>query len=390
MNSRIRNGLLFDTIEVMKSEIAEYLKLTFIVIFSTFLLWIPFLLNIDSWFGLNFSNVDFATVYQNYDGLLYIVPAKTLYNLKAIANLNLELNLSPIYFAAHLPLYPILIRTLAPLVGFLKSSLLVTLFTSVGFATVFYSFLKAFNLTKAPFILTIIVVLFPRLYVVRSVGSPETLFILLVLSSILFFEKKQYIVAGILGALSVMTKTPGILLGIAYGLVFVERMIKEKSFSFSWLWIGLICVGPLLVFTMYWVGYGDFLAYFHSGDNIHLISPYAVFNAEAKWVGTVWLDDILFYYAFYIFTVLKLWNTRYRSFFYFSAVFLTATLFVQHRDIARYSLPIWPFAVIAFEKFFTSKRFLILSVLLFPGILLYAWNFMLHNYLPVSDWSAFL
>lgn len=51
-------------------------------------------------------------IYRNYDGPLYIVPAKTLYNPQMIKELGLELALSEKYFAAHLPLYPLLIRLL--------------------------------------------------------------------------------------------------------------------------------------------------------------------------------------------------------------------------------------------------------------------------------------
>jgi len=91
----------------------------------------------------------------------------------------------------------------------------------------------------------------------------------------------------------------------------------------------------------------------------------------------------------YILTVIFLKDIKYRSFFYFSLIFFTATIFIQHRDIGRYSLPLWPMAVIAFERFFTSKKFLVALVLLLPAIYLYAWNFSLQNMMPVSDWTSF-
>ena len=88
--------------------------------------------------------------------------------------------------------------------------------------------------------------------------------------------------------------------------------------------------------------------------------------------------------------IFNLKDSKYRSFFYFGLVFFTATLFVQHRDISRYFLPLWPLALIAFEKFFTSKKFLIIFIILLPAIFLYAFNFLLYNVMPISDWSAFL
>ena len=353
-------------------------------------MWIPFILQSHSWFGLDFSSFSFLTIYQHFDGLLYLVPAKTLYNPQAIEQLGLELTLSNGYYAAHLPLYPLLIRFCAPIFGYLKSMVLVNLLATSGLVIFFYYFISKFNLTKKPFLLSCVLIFFPRFLVVRAIGAPESLFMLFILVSLLFFEKQKYLFAGIAGALSVMTKTPGILLGVAYVLVFIEQMIHGKQFSWKWLGITLIGFGLLAVFGLYAWQYGDFFAYFHSGDNIHLSAPFSVFNFTKPWVGTAWLDDVLFYYFLYGLTTYTLYKSKYRSLFYFSLVYFIVTLFIQHRDIARYSLPIWPLAAIAFESFFTSKKFLIIFIIIFPGIMLYAWNFLQYNILPISDWRPFI
>ncbi|MFH0979536.1 MAG: hypothetical protein V1803_01150, partial [Candidatus Roizmanbacteria bacterium] len=133
-----------------------------------------------------------------------------------------------------------------------------------------------------------------------------------------------------------------------------------------------------------------FLAYFHSGDNIHLVFPFSVFDFQKSWVGTAWLEDILFYFFLYGLTTFNLKDSKHRSLFYFSLIFFIATVFVQHRDIARYSLPLWPMALIAFEKFFTSKKFLIVFLILLPAIYFYAWNFLGYNVMPIADWRPFL
>ena len=52
----------------------------------------------------------------------------------------------------------------------------------------------------------------PRMWTVRTIGSPETLFIFLILLSLRYFDLKKYLLAGIFGALAVLTKSPGILL----------------------------------------------------------------------------------------------------------------------------------------------------------------------------------
>jgi Gpi18-like mannosyltransferase len=335
------------------------------------------------------------TIYKHYDGPLYVVPAKTFYDPQAIKKLHLEMTSPSKYFAAHLPLYPALIRAVKEIgifgqLGYLKSMLGVNLMATIALVLFFYFLLKKFKLTKNPLMLASVFLFLPRFLVVRSVGAPESIFILLILSSLFFFEKEKFWLAGLLGGLATMTKTPGILLFGAYGLVFIERFVKEKKFNFNWLGVVLIPMGFLAVCGIYAVQFKDFFAYFHSGDNIHLVFPYSVFNFQKTWVGTAWLEDVLFYYFIYGLSVIYLKDSKYRSFFYFGLVYFTATLFVQHRDISRYSLPLWPLALIAFEKFFTSKKFLWIFIILLPGIFLFALNFLLYNVMPISNWAPFL
>ena len=100
--------------------------------------------------------------------------------------------------------------------------------------------------------------------------------------------------------------------------------------------------------------------------------------------------DVLFYFFMYGLAIINLKDSKYRSFFYFGLIFFIATIFVQHRDISRYSLIIWPLALIAFEKFFTSKKFLIIFVIMLFAIYLYGWNFLNYNVMPIADWRPFL
>jgi len=187
-----------------------------------------------------------------------------------------------------------------------------------------------------------------------------------------------------------MTKTPGILLFVAYSLVWIENIRKTKKINPRFLWIGLIPLGFILVCVLYGFQTGNFLSYFQSGDNIHLVFPFSVFNFQAKWVGTAWLEDILFYFFVYGTTVLYLKDSKYRSFFYFTLVLFTATLFVQHRDISRYSLPLWPLACIAFDQFLISPKIRPILFLLLPGIFFYVWNFLVFNIMPITEWLPFL
>jgi hypothetical protein len=380
----------------MLRRIIPYCTLLLIVLTSTIIAWAPFI-----------AKGEFQTIYKNFDGPLYIIPAKTGYNPAAIQQLNRDASIpqNPLYFAAHLPLYPLCIYIGAFAVGFLKSMLGVTFISTIALSWMLYYLLKKFELTKHPLLLASLFLFLPRFLVVRSVGSPEPMFMFFVLSSMFFFEKKNYLLAGLMGGLATMTKTPGVLLFPAYFLAIIEPYvipepalskvegkvgIQSKIFNFKFLYLFLIPLGLLLVFLIYNAQYGDFFAYFHTGGYVPMPYPFAVFDSAAKWVGTAWLEDVLFYFALYISTVVALWKSKHRSFFYFAAIFTTSILFVQHRDISRYSLPLWPLATVAFEHILTSKKTMIVAGILIVGIYMYAWNFLGANTLPISEWLPFL
>lgn len=374
-------------------KLNPYLVITLVTLVSTLILWSPFILRFRSVNGIKIDDIGFQTITRHWDGPLYIIPAKTLYDRN-----NPALGLSPMgydpkYFAAHLPLYPLTIRLFAGFLSYPQAMVFSTLFFSVILLNFFYFFLKRLKLTEMPLALTMVLAfLTPRFFVVRSIGSPESLFMFLVLSSIYFFITKKYWLAGLLGGLATATKTPGLLLFFGYSLFFIEEWFKTKKMKAGWLNIFLIPTGLLAVFGLYWKQYGDFFAYFHSGDNIHLVfPPFSVFNFQKNWVGTGWLEDIIFVYFFYFLAILTIFEKKeLRPVFYFMTAFFFSIIFVQHRDISRYSLPLLPFGLITFEKFFRSKKFLIILLLLLPAIYLYGWDFIVYNTAPIADWTPFL
>ncbi len=369
-----------------------YFTLLCVILATTLLVWLPFLIRSENWIGLHIPDSNFSYIYKHFDGPLYIIPAKTVYGLKEFDTINRDsvLPRDGRYFAAHLPLYPILIGLFAPFVGYLKSMIGITLLFSTLLGLAFFYIVKRFKLTHHPVLLTVVFMMFPRFLVVRSVGAPETLFLFLLLTSLYFFEKKNYVLSGLLGGLASATKTPGLLLFLAYICAFLEEFSKTRKAKISWIGIIIVPLGFVGVCLLYYFRMGDFFAYFNSGDNIHLVFPFSVFNFQKNWVGTAWLEDILWYFAFYGLAVYQLKSSTYKSFFYFALIFFTATLFVQHRDISRYSLPLLPLSVIAFESFFTSKQFRIIFGILLFGIFMYTWNFLIYNIMPISEWLPFL
>jgi 4-amino-4-deoxy-L-arabinose transferase-like glycosyltransferase len=266
----------------------------------------------------------------------------------------------------------------------------VNILATAVLAGFFYFMLKKLKISGNLLLLTIIFLFLPRFLVLRTTGAPESLFLLFILISLFSFEKENYLLAGLFGALAGATKLPGIILFAAYGAVFIEKLIVTRKIRFDWIWILLIPMGTALVFAWYGIKYGDFFAFFHTGATVPMPYPFSAFNSQAKWVGTAWLEDILFYFFFYAVAAYRLSGIKQRSFYYFSLLFLTASLFVEHRDISRYTLPLWPLALIAFERFFTSPQVRIIGALMLIAVYLYAWNFLLYNVMPITQWLPFL
>jgi len=373
--------------------------LAIVTIFSTLLVWLPFA------FGLGKGML---TVFANYDGPNYIIIAKTLYDKAQIAS-TFSLPIPLEYYPAHLPAYPLLIKLFDSFLSGTWAMLLVTLFSTIFAAFFFYLLLKKFNLTTKPLWLAIIFLFLPaRWLVVRSVGSPEPLFIAALLASFYFFksalDKKEnnllspfksvtfdFFLAGIFGALAQITKTPGALLFIAYCLFLISKFFRTKKFIYQAWPLLLIPLSILPVFWFYKIQTGDFLAYFHSGDNFHLVfPPFQSFITGKNWLGDFWLEDMIYVYLVGALGVVLLFKQKLYDLASFALIFFLATLFVAHRDLSRYSLPLVPFALIAFAPFLEKKEFKIAFCFILIPIYLYTINFILHNTAPIADWTPYL
>ena len=63
----------------MNKTTTDLLIIILSTLIITFLIWLPHFLKLENFYGLNFSE-GINTIYRNYDGLEYVVIAKTWYN----------------------------------------------------------------------------------------------------------------------------------------------------------------------------------------------------------------------------------------------------------------------------------------------------------------------
>ncbi|MBI3443320.1 hypothetical protein HY008_01485 [Candidatus Woesebacteria bacterium] len=378
----------------MLSRIKSPSWIFLITLLPTLLIWLPFYLRLKNFWGIPLAQGGMATIVANYDGPLYLVVAKTFYSVNLIKE-SFQFPLSTEYYAAHFPLFPLIIKAFSYALGYPYAMLAITITSSFLALYFFNKLLKEYVGEKDALFLTFVFSIFPaRWLIVRSVGSADPLFLASIIASLYYFNQRKYLLAGIWGAIAQLTKSPGILLFISYLIMIVFPNIKDVAHAFFQkrvLPITLIPLSLFLVFLIYKFTYGDFLAYFKAGDNIHLFfPPFQIFNYALPWVGTFWQEEIVFIYLFGILGVLTLFKKRQYNLAIFTLVFWFTTLFISHRDLVRYSLPIVPFLFVAFSDFLVKREFKIAVVFLLLPIYLFSLAFISQNVMPISNWAPFL
>ncbi|KKR74114.1 MAG: hypothetical protein UU16_C0005G0001, partial [Candidatus Woesebacteria bacterium GW2011_GWA2_40_7] len=303
----------------------KFKNLTLILVFSlvpTLLIWLPFIFRVNSFWKIPLPQNGLATIVANYDGPLYMVAAKTLYNKTDIQS-NFQFPLPTEYYSAHFPLFPVLIRLIGTVTNYPYAMLIVTLLSGILATFFFFKLVSLYTDEKSALFLTFLFSFFPaRWLIVKSVGSADPLFIGSIIASLYYFKNKKYLLAGVWGAIAQLTKSPGILLFASYFVFLLfpfirnqinvtgNRLIEKLNFKKTYPLL-LIPLSLILVFIFYAFATGDFWAYFHSGDNIHLIfPPFSIFNYSAPWVGTSWLEEIIFIYLFGAIGVYKLFEKK--------------------------------------------------------------------------------
>lgn len=386
----------------MRKKLEGILIVTAISLVPTLLIWLPFFLRLKSFWNIPLSSEGMGTIVANYDGPLFIVVAKTFYNIEQIKNL-FSFPLPAEYYAAHFPLFAGLIRLFSPIFGYPYSMILVTLASSILAIYFFKRFISQYVNKKEVYWITFVFAIFPaRWLIVRSVGSSEPLFLACIIASIFYFQKKRYWMAGIWGALAQLTKSPGILLFVGYVIAIIIPSIQifaTRSFG-TWIEslklkkvypILLIPLALVALFVFYGIIYGDILAYFNSGDNIHLFfPPFQIFNYSADWVGTFWLEEIILIYFIAGLSLAELIKKKYITLASFVGVYMLSIIFVSHRDVLRYALPIIPFLYAAWAPKIVSREFKIVMIALLLPIYLYSLAYISQNVMPISNWAPLL
>lgn len=379
----------------------NYLYIVSVAVLSLAIMWMPFFFKADKFWGIDFGHKSMQTIVSNFDGINFLVVAKTLYNPRQI-EIEFPSILSGrenLYFSAHYPGFPLMIKAFD---SFLSgpNALLASIMTSnVLLAIVLYLFFTLITSKQNALYLSAIALFVPaRMLSMRIVGSNESLFIFFALTSLIASAKSKHWLAAILGASAVLTRSPGILLFGAYMLPPLLTWFKKRTIDWkSVVPYFLIPIALISLWIVYGFVFGDFLAYFKVGGNINLyFPPFMVFASHFDWVSGMWLEDIIYTYIFYAAGTYLYFKSFVKNdpkldvIGYFGIIYLTMIFFVVHRDISRYALPIAPIAIAGYSSYLNSKYIKYGLLLLLIPIALYSWNFILNNAQPVMDWASFL
>jgi len=255
---------------------------------------------------LEYKLPTFLTNLANFDGVHYLLIGRGKY---------LQ------YEQAFFPLYPLLIKFLGPL--FLKNYLLAGLIISnvcFFFSLFFLTRLLKLLFPKNNLFLSyyfLFLFLFPTAFFFQAFYT-ESLFMLLFIGSLYFLKTKNYLLAGILAALSSATRLIGVFLFIPFLFDLLSQKPKKSSLI-SPTPLSLLIASPFLGLFFYMI-----FLYLTVGDPLYFFNSQPAFGANRS-TTIIFLPQVYFRYLKIFFT--SSWNLPYFislvEFFLFNFVLIT-------------------------------------------------------------------
>ena len=361
--------------------------------------YLPFWVQTGPVLGVPFNHDDISVVQRHWDGPLYTVVAKTFYSPDSnVYEWWPNLPSDPVrnYYAAHFPGYPAVIKVLSFPFGYLNGMLVANVIISTLATLALYLFLREFKLSDAPFWVALAFIFLPtRFFLYRYSGSTEPLFLLLLIMSMYFFKREQFIWCGVMGALAVLTRSVGLLLFCVYALLLVwsaVSVVRQSPWSLridfpqllNLAWLGLIPLALVGVGLLFQQQYGDFWAYLHTNATVEPEWP--PFRSVSTF--SIWSEGSLYAYFLTGAGIALLWRRGHYDMALMSVVFFGPTLFLAHHDITRYILPTAPFAIfVAYERFIGTVPFRAALGVMLLGIYIYGWSALYANQAPLENFQ---
>jgi hypothetical protein len=335
-----------------------------LALLALFFAWGPFLSRMD-------------VVVRHFDGPNYLVVAKTLY-VPTVRNPLPGYALTPSYFTAHLPLYPLALRACSIFGGFKPGLFVATGLLAAASAAAFAVYAKDAAPEVPALVAVLAFLLLPaRMFLYRALGASEALMSLLVVLAVLAWRRGRADWALFLAALSTVTRTNGILVVavLCLALLFSGR-VKTALLGGA-----LAAVPLLLLFSWHRFLFGDFLALLHvhadsAGGAGRLCLPFAFIGEMAAKNDWETAEMLLGLHLFYVLCAARLFAKGDRLEAGLIAAHVALFSLLRERDLARYYLTVAPFAVVLAWRDVWSRPRIAAAVLgvLAPLTIYYAWK----------------
>jgi hypothetical protein len=209
--------------------------------------------------------------------------------------------------------------------------------------------------------------IFPTAYFLH-IGYTESLFLALVLGSIFCARRERWWLAGVLGALSCMTRAPGLMLVPTLAVEAIHRFWQTRRWQWRWLWIAIVPAGFGAYLLLNWYVTGDPWTFLRVRNGVfysHSSWPWrgiqdAIGNlnrqpSEAEMVGGQELFFVGLGFVCAILSWIKL-RPLYATWITVNWALVTSVNFVQ--SVPRYSLTMFPifilFALAGGDRFWNA------------------------------------
>ncbi len=330
---------------------------------------------------------------RHFDAPNYLVVAKTLY-VPTEANPLPGYVLAPKYFAAHTPLFPLVVRAGALVFGYPGGLALATAVLALASAAAFAAWARAAVPEVPAAIAALAFLLLPaRMYLYRALGASEALMALCVLAAALAWRRGRLDWAFVAAAAASVTRTNGILVVAVLALL----LLAEGRVRAALLGGALASVPLLLLFAWHRWLFGDFLSLLHvhadsAGGPGRLAFPFAFVGEMAAKNDWETAEMLLALHLFYVLGGAWLWRMGHR----FEAALVLAHVallsLLRERDLARYYLTVAPFVVVLVFREVWSRPRLAAAVLavLGPLSVFYAWKTIPMNLASPEATAALL
>jgi len=189
-------------------------------------------------------------IWNRWDSLHYLQVAQFGYNPAGVMK------------AWFYPFFPWCTRVVAFVAGhnYLVSAFIVSGFASVAAAILLRRIVQFDHDVGTSQWAVWFFLIFPTAYYLH-IGYAESLFLALVFGSILAAISGRWWLAGVLGALSWMTRANGIILLPTLAIEAIHQWVITKRWNWRWLWIAIVPAGFAVYLFMNWKVTGDPFAF---------------------------------------------------------------------------------------------------------------------------------